>query len=68
MVVVIMVWWWYSEGVVDSGGRDSCSKDGNYDCCLIVGFKCVLGGVFLISLVLRRGFGRFYSIVYSGLG
>ena len=29
---------------MDSGGSDSCCKDGNYHCCLITGFKCVLGG------------------------
>ena len=29
---------------VDSGGSDSCCKDGIYDCCLMDGFKCVLGG------------------------
>ena len=29
---------------MDSGGSDSCCKDGNYDCCLIAVFKWVLGG------------------------
>ena len=29
---------------VDSGGSDSCCKDGIYDCCLMDEFKCVLGG------------------------
>ena len=31
------VWW-------DSGGSDSFCKDGNYDCCMIAIFKCVLCG------------------------
>ena len=29
---------------MDTGGIDSCCKDGNYDCCLIAGFKCVFVG------------------------
>ena len=29
---------------VDTGGSDSCCKDGNYNCGLIAGFKCVLVG------------------------
>ena len=29
---------------VDIGGNDSCCKGGIYDCCLMDGFKCVLGG------------------------
>ena len=31
--------WW------ESGGSDSCCKDGNFGCCMISVFKCVLGGV-----------------------
>ena len=34
---IVLVW-------VDSGGSDSCCKDGIYDCCLMDGLKCVLGG------------------------
>ena len=50
---------------VDSGGRDSYCKDGNYDCCIIAGFRCVLvgdgdgarnGGGILVAVVVVIGY------------